>query len=76
MSVQPETQTITVNGEEREIPIGYELTELMRSLDLDPVHASGTAIAVNEEVIPRKQWEDVALEAGDTVEIVQAQQGG
>ncbi len=76
MNASTPTQTITVNGEERDVPADYELTELMRRLDLDPVHATGTAIAVNEVVIPRADWSEVILNDGDTVEIVQAQQGG
>jgi thiamine biosynthesis protein ThiS len=34
------------------------------------------AVAVNSEVIPREKWEDVALDDGDTIEVIQAQQGG
>lgn len=76
MSVQTDTQTITVNGDKRDVPAGFALTELMRRLDLDPEQATGTAIAVNREVIPREEWTDVTLDDGDDVEIIRAQQGG
>jgi sulfur carrier protein len=76
MTVQPDTQTVTINGESRDVPVGYPLTKVLRDLDIHPDYASGVAAAVNDEVIPRDQWEDVTLSDGDTVEIIQAQQGG
>ena len=76
MTVQPDTQSVTVNGEDRDVPVGYALTSVLRDLDVHPDYASGVAVAVNSEVIPREKWEDVALDDGDTVEVIQAQQGG
>ena len=76
MTVHPETQTVTVNGESRDVPVGYPLTKVLRDLDIHPDYASGVAAAVNSEVIPREQWGDVVLDDGETVEIIQAQQGG
>jgi sulfur carrier protein len=76
MTVQPDTQSVTVNGEGREVPVGYALTSVLRDLDVHPDYASGVAVAVNNEVIPREQWGDIALDDGDTVEVIQAQQGG
>ena len=76
MTVQSDTQTVTINGDARDVPVGYPLTEALRDLDIHPDYASGVAAAVNSEVIPREQWGDVVLEDGDTVEIIQAQQGG
>jgi len=76
MTVQSETQSVTVNGEERDVPVGYALTSVLRDLDVHPDYASGVAVAINSEVIPREQWGDVTLDDGDTVEIIQAQQGG
>jgi len=76
MTVQSETQSVTVNGEERDVPVGYALTSVLRDLDVHPDYASEVAVAINSEVIPREQWGDVTLDDGDTVEIIQAQQGG
>lgn len=36
----------------------------------------GVAVAVNDAVVPRSQWAQQALQAGDRVLIVQAVQGG
>ena len=38
--------------------------------------ARGVAVAVNEAVVPRRDWTDRALGAGDTVEIVKPFRGG
>jgi sulfur carrier protein len=76
MTVQSETQSVTVNGEDRDVPVGYALTSVLRDLDVHPDYASGVAVAINNEVIPREQWGDVTLDDGDTVEVIQAQQGG
>ena len=36
----------------------------------------GMAIAVNETVIPRKEWPDCMLKSGDSILIIKATQGG
>ena len=36
----------------------------------------GVAIALNGAVVPRARWAQTAVQAGDTVEIVRAMQGG
>lgn len=67
---------VTVNGEDRTVPDGYPLTAVLRDLDIDPEDATGVAVALNESVIRRQDWEDVTLSEEDTVEVIQAQQGG
>lgn len=59
---------VTVNGEERVLPVGTCVRDL---LPADPGHA----VAVNGEVVPRTEHERAVLE-GDTIEIVTAVQGG
>lgn len=70
---------ITVNGENRTVPEGYSLTELLRDLEIDPdddEETSGVAVALNESVVRRQDWDDVRLAEEDTVEVIQAQPGG
>ncbi len=67
---------VTVNGEERTVPDDYPLTDLLRDLEIDPGDATGVAVALNESVIRRRDWDDVTLSEEDTIEIIQAQQGG
>ncbi len=67
---------VTVNGEDRTVPDGYPLTEVLRDLEIDPADATGVAVAINESVIRTQDWDDVTLSEEDTVEVIQAQQGG
>jgi sulfur carrier protein len=67
---------VTVNGEDRTVPDGYPLPEVLRDLEIDPEDATGVAVALNESVIRRQDWTDVTLSEEDTVEVIQAQQGG
>jgi len=67
---------VTVNGDDRTVPDGYPLTEVLRDLEIDPDDATGVAVAVNESVIRRQDWDDVMLSEEDAVEVIQAQQGG
>jgi sulfur carrier protein len=68
--------SVTVNGETRTVPSGYPLMDLLSDLEVDPEDATGVAVAINESVIRRQDWGDVTLAADDTVEVIQAQQGG
>lgn len=76
MSTPTELQTVTINGEERRVPYGIRVPDLLRAVDLDPDQARGIAVAVNDEVVPRREWVDHVLGEGDRVEIVTAKQGG
>jgi len=68
--------TVTVNGEERTVPNGYPLTSVLRDLEIDPDAAAGVAVAINDSVIRGADWDGVTLSQDDTVEVIQAQQGG
>ncbi len=73
------TIPITVNGEDRTVPDDYPLTDLLRDLEIDPendAETSGVAVALNESVIRRQDWDDVRLAEEDRVEVIQAQPGG
>lgn len=70
------TIDIVVNGEERTVSAQYPLTELLKDLEIDPGTTSGVAVAINESVVRRQDWEATTLSDGDTVEVIQAQQGG
>jgi len=77
MSSTPDTEiSVTVNGSERTVPDGYPLVEVLQDLEIDLEDTSGVAVALNESVISRSDWDDVTLAEQDTVEVIQAQQGG
>ena len=66
-------ESLTVNG--NLVPFVPTLVELMARHGVEP-STPGVAVAVGEEVIPRRLWPTWSLKPGDEVEIVAAVQGG
>ena len=64
---------ILVNGTPRQAGQGLTLAGLLAELDL---RGKRLAVEVNEDVVPRSQHPQYALEDGDRVEIVHAIGGG
>ncbi|WP_203293728.1 sulfur carrier protein ThiS [Maricaulis parjimensis] len=64
---------LTVNGEDRSLPAGSSVSDLVSVLGLD-----GRKIAVerNLEIVPRSQYGETELENGDRIEIVAFVGGG
>lgn len=63
---------IVLNGVSSEVPTGG-LAGLLEQHGLD---ATGVAIAVNGEVVPRSDHGEVTLRPGDVVDVVSAVPGG
>lgn len=66
---------IRVNGEAKTVEQGLSLYQLLLDLQIDPVQP-GIAVAMNQELISKKQWQETVVHAGSEVEIVHAVQGG
>jgi len=66
---------VTVNGEPRELSGGATLAEAVATLPGVP-EGRGVAVALNGEVVPRREWGHTALADGARVEVVVAVQGG
>jgi sulfur carrier protein len=66
---------VTVNGEERQLPDGATVGDVVSELDVRP-ERGGVAIAVNGEVVRRPEWAHTGLADGDRVEVLAAIQGG
>jgi thiamine biosynthesis protein ThiS len=64
---------IRVNGEQRRVPGGISLVEMVHALGLDPVRV---AVERNLEIVPRSLLGDVRVEDGDEYEIVHFVGGG
>jgi sulfur carrier protein len=58
-----------VNGEEREVPPGTTVAELVAP-------SRGVAVAVDGEVVPRSDWPATAIHDGQALEVLRAVQGG
>jgi sulfur carrier protein len=63
----------TVNGEDRDLPPGATVVDVLTSLDAP---ARGVAVAVNGMVVPSSTWQAVLVHEGDRIEILTAAQGG
>lgn len=64
---------IIVNGETRPAKLGATVTDLLRELGLE---GGRVAIERNRDILPRKQWRETRIAAGDRYEIVQFVGGG
>ena len=65
--------TITVNGEQRDMRDGATLDSLLEALG---VRRDGTAVALNDDVVPRTRHAATVLRGGDRLEIIVAVAGG
>jgi thiamine biosynthesis protein ThiS len=65
--------TVSVNGETHSAKAGASVADLLRELGLD---TGRVAIERNLEILPRPQWAQTLVEAGDRYEIVQFVGGG
>ncbi|GAC1582870.1 MAG: sulfur carrier protein ThiS [Candidatus Elarobacter sp.] len=65
--------TITLNGESHELANGATLDTLLDTLG---IRRDGTAVALNDEVVPRPRYVGTALHDGDRLEIIVAVAGG
>jgi sulfur carrier protein len=66
---------IILNGQGSDLQPGETVVGVLERLGLD-LDARGLAVAVDGEVVPREEWESVALEQDAHVEVLRAMQGG
>ncbi len=64
---------VQVNNKEVEIQSNSTLIELTAQLELPLV---GIAIAVNNKMIPRTEWENLSLRENDNLVVIKAACGG
>lgn len=67
------TVEVRLNGEDREIPGGLTVRELLEHLDLNP---SLVVVERNGEILERERYGEVAVERGDALELVHFVGGG
>ena len=65
--------TITLNGKPRQLDGETPLPDLLRSLDID---ARRVAVAINGEVVPKRQYDETTVRDADVIEIVRMVGGG
>jgi sulfur carrier protein len=67
---------VLVNGEARELPEPLTIAELVAAEAPGLGDGRGVAVAVDAEVVPRSEWAETTLAAGQSVEVLAAMQGG
>ncbi len=65
--------TIKVNNIQKELPSPITLTALVEQL---AVSTNGIAIAINNEVVKKEQWETQQVVNNDAILIIKSTQGG
>ena len=65
--------TIIVNETETEVPEGSFISDLIRSLGLNP---GRLAVELNRTIIRRSAWDSTSISEGDRVEVVHFVGGG
>ncbi|MDR0349213.1 MAG: sulfur carrier protein ThiS [Tannerella sp.] len=65
--------TVKLNGKIHEVASGITLSMFIRELNLP---LCGIAIAINYEVIPKDKWDEIVLEDGTALMMIQAVSGG
>lgn len=63
---------VLLNGDAFAIKKDFSITQLVKKLELE----GKFAIELNQHIIPRSEYPNTILNAGDTIEIVQAIGGG
>jgi sulfur carrier protein len=66
---------VALNGEPAELAEGASVSEAVTAAGIEP-DRRGIAVAVNGEVVPRGRWQATVLAEGQSVEVVEAMQGG
>lgn len=70
---EPTDIKIAVNGAPYQINAATSVTELVKQLDFAPERL---AIELNLNILPRAEWAETKLQAGDKLEIVHFVGGG
>jgi thiamine biosynthesis protein ThiS len=64
---------LTVNGKKLEATDGATIVALLEELQINPLRV---AVQLNQRIIKRELYENVALQAGDALEIITFMAGG
>lgn len=67
---------VVINGEVQDLLTFESLADLVMMLGFDSGPRGGIAVAVDGEVVSRREWKTTRVEEGQRIEIVRAVQGG
>ena len=66
---------IVVNGKSLDADDAHVIADVMRNLGIAS-DGDGVALAVNDAVVPKRDWATHRVHDGDVIEIIRAVQGG
>lgn len=66
---------IVVNGKSMDVDDANVIADVMRTLGI-AADGDGIALAVNDAVVPKREWSTRTVHDGDVLEIIRAVQGG
>jgi sulfur carrier protein len=66
---------VELNGRSREVSEGATIADLVREAGAAD-DGRGVAVALEGEVVPRRIWAETRVADGQTVEVLEARQGG
>ncbi len=64
---------IFLNGQEQSTQSGITVKDLLSDLELEPIRV---AVEINEDIVPRKAFNEKIIQNGDRIEIVTFVGGG
>lgn len=64
---------VIINGEEKE---GYDSSTVLEMLELEGYDKSRIALEINGTIISKKQYNEILLHSGDSIEVVSFVGGG
>lgn len=67
------TMKVYINQNETEVPEGITVKEM---LDRQQITAEGTAIAIDNKLVPKSEWSNRTLADGDKITLIRATFGG
>ena len=66
---------LRVNGNTLQVDDGATLVDLLARVHVS-LETSGVAVAVNDAVVPQREWSATTLHDGDAIEVIHAVSGG
>lgn len=66
---------VTVNQNKKSLEQGTTIKDLIESYGYE-AYGEGLAVAINDHVIPKDQWDEYTIAEHDDVTLIQATQGG
>lgn len=66
--------TIFLNNQAKELSESSSVSALLQLLQLE--HMRGIAVAINDQVVPRSNWDTYQLQENDRLTLIRATQGG